>query len=68
MGDYSEENVRHMVYEVAKQCFGEKHVATVIAKKTPWTLLSGIPMQAINVPKRVMEIVKDFEKTTEYVV
>ena len=68
MGDYSEENVRHMVYEVAKQCFGEKHVATVIAKKTPWALLSGIPMQAINVPKRVMEIVKDFEKTTEYVV
>jgi hypothetical protein len=68
MGDYSEENVRNMVYEVAKRCFGEKHVATVIAKKTPWALLNGIPMQAINAPKRVMEIVKDFEKTTEYVV
>lgn len=68
MGDYSEENVRNMVYEVAKRCFGEKHVATMIAKKTPWALLNGIPMQAISAPKRVMEIVKDFEKTTEYVV
>jgi hypothetical protein len=68
LGEYSEEDVRRMVYEVAKQCFGEKHVATVIAKKSPWALLNGIPLQAINAPKRVMEIVKNFEKTGEYVV
>jgi hypothetical protein len=68
LGEYSEEEVRRMVYEVAKRCFGEKHVASVIAKRSPWALLSGIPMQAINAPKRVMEIVKNFEETGEYVV
>jgi hypothetical protein len=68
MGEYSEEDVRRMVYEVAKQCFGEKHVATTIAKKSPWVLLKGIPMEAINAPKRVMEIVKNFEKAERYIV
>jgi hypothetical protein len=68
LGEYSEQDVRRMVYEVAKQCFGEKHVVTAIAKKSPWALLNGIPMEAINAPKRVMEIVKNFEKTEEYIV
>lgn len=68
MGEYSEEDVRRMVYEVAKQCFGEKHVATTIAKKSPWALLKGIPMETINAPKLVMEIVKNFEKTERYIV
>lgn len=68
LGEYSEEDVRRMVYEVAKQCFGEKHAATVIAKKSPWALLNGIPMQTINAPKHAMEIVKNFEKTGDYVV
>jgi hypothetical protein len=31
-------------------------------------LLGGIPLEAVNAPRRVMEIVKDFEKTDEYVV
>jgi hypothetical protein len=68
LGEYSEEDVRRMVYEVAKRCFGEKHVTTVIAKRSPWALLSGIPIQAFNAPKRVMEIVKNFEETGDYVV
>jgi hypothetical protein len=68
LGEYSEEEVKKMVYEVAKQCFGEDHVVTVIAKKSPWVLLKGIPLEAINAPKRVMEIVRDFEKTDKYIV
>jgi hypothetical protein len=68
LGKYSEIEVRSLVYEVAKECFGENYVATDIAKKSPWALLQGIPLEGINAPKRVMEIVKDFEKTDKYIV
>lgn len=68
LGKYSEMEVRPLVYEIARKCFGEDYVATVIAKQSPWALLKGIPLEAVNAPKRVMEIVKDFEKTDKYIV
>jgi len=68
LGEYSEVEVRRMVVEVAKKCFGEHHIATVVARKTPWVLLKDIPLGPFNAPKRVMEIVKDFEKTGKYIV
>jgi len=68
LGEYSEFDVRRLVYRVAKHCFGEDYIATVVAKKSPWALLKGIPLETINAPKRVMEIVKDFEKTDRYIV
>ena len=40
-------------------------VATKLAEMGPWALLKDIPLDVIDVPKRVMEIVKDFEKATE---
>jgi hypothetical protein len=57
-----------MVIEVAKKCFGEQHIATVVARKSPWVLLKDIPLGPLNAPKRVMEIVKDFEITGKYIV
>ena len=68
LGEYSEVEVRHMVVEVAKKCFGGQHVATVVACKSPWVLLKDIPLGTLNAPKRVMEIVKDFEITGKYIV
>jgi len=68
LGDISEVGVKREVIEVAKKCFGEEHIATIIARKTPWILLKNIPLGPINAPKRVMEIVKDFEKTGKYIV
>ena len=68
LGDMSEGVVKRKVIEVVKKCFGEDHIATVIARKTPWILLKDIPLGPINAPKRVMEIVKDFEKTGKYIV
>ena len=68
LGEYSESEVKRMVIDVAQECFGEEHTATVIARKTPWVLLRNIPLEAINVPKRVMQIVKDFEETDKYIV
>lgn len=68
LGEYSEVAVRRLVYEVAKKSFGEDYIATVLARKSPWALLQGIPLEVIEAPKRVMEIVKDFEKTDRYIV
>jgi len=68
LGLVSEIRVRQLVYEIAGKCFGEDHIATLIAKKSPWALLKGIPLKAVNAPRRVMEIVKDFEKADKYIV
>ena len=68
LGEISETKVRRAVVKVAKVCFGEKHIATVIAQKSPWVLLQNIPLQTVNASKRVMQIVTDFEKTGKYIV
>ncbi len=68
LGEYSETEVRRLVAVIAEKCFGKNHTVAEIARKSPWVLLSNIPLAPINVPKRVMEIVKDFEATSKYVV
>ena len=68
LGELSEVEVRRLVVDVAKKCFGEQHSATEVACKSPWVLLKDIPLGPYNAPKRVMEIVKDFEKTGKYIV
>ena len=68
LGEYSEVEVRRTLYEVAKKTFGKNHISTQIAEKSPWALLKDIPLETINAPKRVMEIVRNFEKTDRYIV
>jgi hypothetical protein len=68
LGEYSEAAVRNLVVEVSRKCFGEDYIATQLAVKSPWALLKGIPLEGVTVPRRFMEIVKDFEKTDKYVV
>jgi hypothetical protein len=69
LGELSEVEVRRQVVAVAAKCFGEEHAATVLARKSPWILLKDIPLGAAGAPKRVMQIVRNFEKTTDkYVV
>jgi len=65
LGRPSEAQVRPMVYTISRETFGEDHMVTRLAKMGPWSLLKDIPLDVIDVPKRVMEIVKDFEKATE---
>lgn len=65
LGHVSEAEARGLVYEISRKCFGEDHIATRLAKESPWTLLRDIPLNEIEVPKRVMEIVKDFEKSNQ---
>ncbi len=68
LGEMSETEVRREVVEVAKKSFGETHMATVIAKKSPWILLKDLPLGSMYTRKRIMEIVRDFEKTGKYIV
>jgi hypothetical protein len=65
LGYVAEEDVRPLVYEVAKKSFGEDSLVTKLAEKGPWTLLRGVPLGVIQAPKRVMEIVKDFERSSQ---
>jgi hypothetical protein len=65
LGYVREAEVRPLVYKISKTCLGEEHIATRLAKSTPWALLQGLPLNALKAPKRVMEIVKDFEKTNQ---
>jgi len=69
VGHIPETEVRPLVYQVSKDCFGEDHIVTKLAERSPWALLRGVPFSRIEAPKRVIEIVKDFEKTNhEYIV
>ena len=68
LGEVSEVGVRELVIDVCRKSFGQDYVATQLAIKSPWILLKGIPLGSVSVPKRVMEIVKDFEKPDKYIV
>ena len=68
LGQYSERKVRRLVLQVARECFGDDHVITMIAVKSPWELLKGVLLEKVNIPERVIEIVKDFEGTDKYIV
>lgn len=65
LGYLRESEVRPLVFRISRSCFGEEQIVTRLAKLGPWSLLQDLPVNASNAPKRVMEIVKDFEKTNE---
>jgi len=68
LGEMSETGVRREVVEVAKKSFGERHIATEVARKYPWVLLKGVSLRTMTAPKHAMEIVRDCENTGQYVV
>nr|AHM02017.1 hypothetical protein Ta0728 [uncultured miscellaneous Crenarchaeota group] len=65
LGHISEAEVRSLVYDVSRACFGDDHIVTTLAEKSPWVLIKGIPLSTIAAPKQAMEIVKDFEKPNQ---
>ena len=65
LGHVSEAEVRSLVYDISKQCFGDDHIATTLAEKTPWSLLKGIPLTGMPAPKQAMELIKDLEKPNQ---
>ena len=65
LGHISEADVRSLVYDVSRACFGDDHIVTTLAEKSPWMLIKGIPLSRMATPKKAMEIVKDFEKPNQ---
>jgi hypothetical protein len=65
LGHISEAEVRSLVYDISRQCFGEDHIVTSLAARTPWSLLKGIPLHEVQVPKQPMELIKDLEKPNQ---
>ena len=65
LGYVPESQVRPLVYRISRVCFGEDHIVTRLAERSPWALLRGVPLSEIEAPRRVMEIVKDFERSNQ---
>jgi len=65
LGHIPEAEVRSLAYRISRECFGEDHIVTKLAERSPWALLREIPLREIEAPRRAMEIVKDFEKPNE---
>jgi hypothetical protein len=69
IGYLREAEVKPLVLEISQKCFGSDHVVTRVARLGPWSILKGIPLDAVQGPRRVMELVKDFERSSpEYIV
>ncbi|MDQ1280603.1 MAG: hypothetical protein QG670_1866 [Thermoproteota archaeon] len=65
IGYLQEETVRRLVQKVSLDCFGEDHPASRLSRMGPWSLLRGVPLKDTEAPQRVMEIVKDFERSNQ---
>ena len=53
LGELSEAGVRRQVVEVAKKSFGEQHIATELACKSPWVLAKRPPAWILQHAKSV---------------
>lgn len=65
LGHTRESIVKPLVHRISRESFGDDHIATNLARKGPWSLLKGLPLDEVESPKLVMEIVKDFERADQ---
>lgn len=65
VGYINEREVKSLVRQVSNACFGTQHVVTQLANAGPWSILQNIPLRPFQVPKRMIEIVKDFDSSNQ---
>ncbi|UCD95847.1 MAG: hypothetical protein JSV35_04895 [Candidatus Bathyarchaeota archaeon] len=65
LGHVSETEVRSLVYDIARECFGYDHTVTTLAEN-PWILLKDVPLNRMTSPEQDMELVKDLEKPNQH--
>lgn len=65
LGYARESAVKQLVYKVSMKSFGENHIATHMARRGPWSILRRLPLDKVKAPKRILEVVKDFERTNQ---
>jgi len=65
LGYLEEYSVRPLVYKISNESFGENHIASHLARLGPWSILKGLPLDEVEAPKRVVEIVRDLERENQ---
>ena len=65
IGYLRESEVKTLILQIAQECFGPDHIVTQLVRVGPWSILKGLPLDTVEGPKRVMEIVKDFEESPQ---
>jgi hypothetical protein len=65
LGHIPESEVSSMVYQISKESFGEYSPVSDMAKGGLRSILSNIPVNNVSLSKRSMEIVRDFDKTSQ---
>ena len=68
LGYLREAEVNQLIQQITRESFGETHITTELGRKGPWSILKDVPLTMFETPKRVREVVKNFEKTdTRYI-
>jgi len=65
IGYLKETEVKTLILQIAQECFGYDHVVTQLVRVGPWSILKDLPLDTVEGPRRVMEIVKDFEESPQ---
>ncbi len=55
LGRQREAEVKPLVYKISSESFGQDHITTQLGERGPWSILKGIPLDIIDVPKRVRD-------------
>ena len=68
LGYLRERKVKQLIQKITEESFEETHIATELGRNGPWSILKDIPINMFETPKRLREVVKNFEKTdTRYI-
>ena len=63
LGYLRETKVNQLIQKITIESFGETHITTELGRKGPWSILKDVPITMFETPKRLQEVVKNFEKT-----
>ncbi|MFZ0511211.1 MAG: hypothetical protein WAM14_06360 [Candidatus Nitrosopolaris sp.] len=64
-GIVDELQVRKMTYDLCLSLLGENHTASLMAKYEPWAVFPDLNLYQTNKFEQAIEIVKNFDKTTQ---
>jgi hypothetical protein len=68
LGYLRETEVNQLIQKITEESFGETHIATELGKNGPWSILKDVPINMFEIPKRLREVVKNFDKPdTRYI-
>ncbi len=68
LGYLRETEVTQLIQKITEEFFEEAHIVNELGRNGPWSILKDVPINMFETPKRLREVVKNFEKTeTRYI-